>query len=131
MKNNKYIFPAVFEFGNEEIGVYFPDLDGCITGGSTELEAFQLAQEVLALHLLGMEEDGETIPTPTSLFDLDLQANERAVIVEVYMTAVRMSNKNKSVNRTVTLPAWLNEKGLEHGVNFSQLLQEALMEKLV
>lgn len=131
MKNNKYTFPAVFEFGNEEIGVYFPDLDGCIRGGSTELEAFQPAQEVLALHLLGMEEDGEIIPEPTALFDLDLQKNERAVIVEVYMPAVRMTNKNKSINRTVTLPAWLNAKGLEHGINFSQALQEALMEKLV
>lgn len=131
MKNNKYTFPAVFEFGNEEIGVYFPDLDGCITGGSTELEAFQSAQEVLALHLLGMEEDGEIIPEPTALFDLDLQKNERAVIVEVYMPAVRMTNKNKLINRTVTLPAWLNAKGLEHGINFSQVLQEALMEKLV
>lgn len=131
MKNKKYTFPAIFEFGNEEIGVYFPDLDGCITGGSTELEAFKSAQEVLALHLLGMEEDGDSIPTPTSLFDLDLQVNERAIIIEVYMPAVRMANKNKSVNRTVTLPAWLNAKGLEHDINFSQVLQEALMEKLV
>ena len=26
-------------------------------------------------------------------------------------------------------PAWLNERALEKGINFSQLLQEALVEK--
>lgn len=46
------------------------------------------------------------------------------------MPSVRMANINKSVNRTVTLPAWLNASALEMGLNFSQVLQDALREKL-
>jgi len=41
-----------------------------------------------------------------------------------------MAKENKSVNRTVTLPAWLNAAALEKGVNFSQALQAALIEQL-
>lgn len=37
---------------------------------------------------------------------------------------------NKSVNRTVTLPAWLNFAALERNINFSQVLQDALKMQL-
>ena len=46
------------------------------------------------------------------------------------MPAVRLANRNKAVNRTVTLPAWLNAKALEYNINFSQLLQEAIKKEL-
>ena len=50
--------------------------------------------------------------------------NERVVLVDVYMPSIRMAQVNRSVNRTVTLPAWLNAVALERNVNFSQLLQD-------
>lgn len=55
--------------------------------------------------------------------------NERVVLVDVYMPSIRMAQVNRSVNRTVTLPAWLNAAALERNANFSQILQDALKEK--
>jgi len=46
------------------------------------------------------------------------------------MPSIRLANANKSINRTVTLPAWLNSLALEKGVNFSGLLQDALFSHL-
>lgn len=129
-KPKMYSFPAVFEHTEDGIGIYFPDLPGAISGAETEVEALQCAKEVLGLHLLGMEEDEDIIPEPSSLFDIELESNERAVLVEVYMPSIRFANVNKSVNRTVTLPAWLNAKGMELQLNFSQLLQEAIKAEL-
>lgn len=37
-----------------------------------------------------------------------MDENERAVPVDVFMPAVRQAESNRAVNRTVTLPAWLN-----------------------
>ena len=37
---------------------------------------------------------------------------------------------NKSVRKTLTIPAWLNTAALEQGINFSQTLQEALISKV-
>lgn len=51
-------------------------------------------------------------------------------LVEVYMPSVRLSQENRSVNRTVTLPAWLNAQAMERGVNFSQVLQDALRAEI-
>ncbi|HEY4345619.1 MAG TPA: type II toxin-antitoxin system HicB family antitoxin [Parvibaculum sp.] len=50
-----------------DYGVSFPDLPGCVSAGSTLDEARAGAAEALALHIQGMEEDGEAIPEPSSL----------------------------------------------------------------
>ena len=85
---------------------------------------------MLGCVLYGLEEDGEQIPTPTPLSKVDTNENERAVLVDVYMPSIRMAQVNRSVNRTVTLPAWLNAAALERNVNFSQILQDALRKEL-
>ena len=77
-----------------------------------------------------MEEDKEEIPSPTPLAKVEIQPNERAVLVDVYMPSIRQAHVNRSVNRTVTLPAWLNAAALERNINFSQVLQDALKTQL-
>lgn len=77
-----------------------------------------------------MEDDGDEIPDPTPLKDIKVESNERAILVDVYMPSIRLAHVNRSVNRTVTLPAWLNAAALEKGVNFSQVLQDALKDQL-
>jgi predicted RNase H-like HicB family nuclease len=61
------IYPAVMERGHNSLGVWFPDLPGCVSAGKTEVEARANAREALALHLEGMIEDGETLPVPSSM----------------------------------------------------------------
>ena len=34
------------------------------------------------------------------------------------------------MKKTLSIPEWLNEEAMEKGVNFSQVLQEALIQKL-
>ena len=129
-KIDRYFYPAIFTYEpDQEIAVVFPDLD-CATSGENEDDALLSARELLGIVLNGMEEDGETIPTPTSLNDIQVAENERVVLVDVFMPSVRLAHVNKAVNRTVTLPAWLNAMALEHNINFSQVLQEALKQQL-
>ncbi len=129
-KVERYFYPAVFTYEEgQEIAVTFPDLD-VATSGENEDDALLSARELLGSVLYGLEEDGEEIPAPSALPDVKMENNERAVLVDVYMPSVRMANVNRSVNRTVTLPAWLNAAALERNVNFSQVLQDALKEQL-
>ena len=39
-------------------------------------------------------------------------------------------NNNKAVKKTLSIPEWLNEAALEEKINFSQVLQEALKQRL-
>lgn len=129
-KKDRYFYPAVFTYEDgKEIAVVYPDLD-VATSGTDDHDALLSARELLGIVMFGLEEDGEPIPEPTPLSKVRLEANERAVLVDVFMPSVRLAQVNKSVNRTVTLPAWLNAAALERNINFSQVLQDALKAQL-
>lgn len=129
-KADRYFYPAVFTFTPEqEIAVDFPDLK-CATSGTDDVDALLSARELLGCVLYGLEEDGEEIPAPTPLSEVAVQSNERAMLIDVYMPSIRQARANRSINRTVTLPAWLNAAALERNINFSQTLQEALLSKV-
>ena len=126
----RYFYPAIFTYEEgQEIAVIFPDLD-VATSGINDNDALLSARELLGCTLYGLEEDGEDIPAPTPLSKVVLQNNERAVLIDVYMPSIRQAHINRSVSRTVTLPAWLNAAALECNINFSQVLQDALKAQL-
>ena len=125
-KIDRYYYPAIFAYEpGEQIAVVFPDLN-VATNGVDDKDALLSARELLGCVMNGLEEDNEQIPPASKLSDIEVSDNERAVLVDVYMPSIRQANTNKSVNRTVTLPAWLNSAALERNINFSQVLQEAL-----
>ena len=127
---DRYCYPAIFTYEeNQEIAVVFPDLE-LATSGIDDADALYSARDALGGRLELMEESGEDIPMPSRIADIEASKNERVVLVDVYMPSVRMEGVTKSVKRTVTLPAWLNAKAMELGINFSQILQEALQKKI-
>lgn len=128
-KASHYTYAAAF--AKEEDGGYsvrFPQLDGCFTQGDTLEEAMNNAREAMSLHLYGMEEDGEEIPAP----DLMPQVadGESVVLVNAWMTPFREQMRSQSIKKTLTIPAWLNAAAEKAGVNFSQVLQNALKDVL-
>ena len=129
-KPDRYVYPAVFTYEeSQEIAVVFPDLDAA-TSGENDGDALFSARELLGCVMAGLEEDGEEIPAPTSLAKVTCEANERVALIDVYMPSIRMAHVNRSVNRTVTLPAWLNAAAQEKNINFSQVLQDGLKQRL-
>ena len=130
-KPERYVYPALFTYygKDKEIAVVFPDLD-CATSGIDDTDALLSARELLGSRLALMEQLGYEIPPASHLSDIQEQDNERSVLIDVYMPSIRLANETKSINRTVTLPAWLNAAALERNVNFSQVLQDALKKLL-
>lgn len=126
----RYYYPAKFIYEDgKEIAVVFPDLD-VATSGINDEDAQNSARELLGIVMNGLEEDGEPIPDPTPLSEIKVNDNEKTALVDVYMPSIRYARVNRSVNRTVTLPAWLNAKALECNINFSQVLQDGLKKEL-
>lgn len=125
-----YNFFAVFAYYKGGISITFPDLPGCVSHGDNETEAIRNAQQCLALHLCGMEEDGEKIPKPTPISEIQTQKGEAVVLIEVFMPPMRNHFKNSVVKKTLTIPQWLNEAAVAQNINFSKTLQKALMSEL-
>lgn len=73
-----YTFPAVFTHQDgEEISVVFPDL-GVATSGVDDSDAFASAKELLAITILGMEDDDTPMPEPTEIKNIPLSSDENA-----------------------------------------------------
>ena len=127
----KYIYPAIFTEENEGgYSVNFPDIDGCFTCGDDLNDALFMANDVLSLMLVDFEDNKVTIPTPSRALDISLKDNEFVSLVQCDTIQYRKLLNNKAVKKTLTIPAWLNESATKMGLNFSQVLQEALMQKV-
>lgn len=126
----KLFYPAVF--AEEEVGysVCFPDIKGCITEGETMEEAFEMAQEALGLMISCVRDAREEVPQPSKPTEIKAKKGQVVVIVELDYAEYLRRNESKAVKKTLSIPSWLNQEALEAGVNFSQVLQEALMVKL-
>ena len=127
---DRYAYLAVLTFDDDGISIEFPDFPGCLPCADTEEEALLNAQEALGLHLYGMEQDGDPIPEPSSIHSFNLAPNQVAALVSVYMPLVRNQVKTVFVKKTLTIPAWINALAEEQHINFSQVLQDALKERI-
>lgn len=126
----KAMYFAVFEPCDAGFGVYFPDLPGCTSMGNTFEEAMDGAQEALGLHLWGMEDDGDDIPTPGAPPFEDVPSGAVLAAVTVFPDMVRNEMENRAVRTNVSIPAWLKTASEVAGLNYSQVLQSALMDCL-
>lgn len=59
--------PIIIEQGTQNYSAYVPDLPGCVATGRSIDEIKANMQEAIRMHLEGMIEDGEPIPTSYSL----------------------------------------------------------------
>lgn len=125
-----YVYPAVLDFADDGISIIFPDLPGCFSCAFSAEEAVHNAREAMGLHLYNMEDDNDVIPAPSDILSVEHEENQAVVLIDVSMPAVRERMRNKSMNKMCTVPAWLLTESKEAGINFSQTLQDALMEKL-
>lgn len=129
--NSKYVYPAVFTKENDgKYSVVFKDLEGCYTCGDNIEHAMEMAEDALALVLYGYESDGREIPVPSDPKTINVNSNEFVNYVKCDTLEYRKMYNNKSVRKNVTLPEWLNEEAEALKLNFSKILQEALLQKI-
>lgn len=62
-------YAIVIERADGNYSAYVPDLPGCISTGSSVPETKRNIAEAIELHLQGMRQDGETIPSPSAISD--------------------------------------------------------------
>lgn len=127
----KYAYPAVFTpEDNETYSIYFPDLEGCYTCGDSVQDGIEMAKDALALTLFGYEKDNREMPVPSKPSEINYSGDEFVTYVSCDTMEYRKKFCSKAVKKTLTIPEWLNEAASAMGINFSQVLQEALMQKM-
>lgn len=121
-----FVYPAIFHQEEDSYWVEFPDLEGCHTYGGSIPETMEAAQEALAAYLLTLLEQGHPLASPS---DISACRAEDGFVSLVSCT-IDQYKETKAVKKTLTIPSWLNDRAIAMGLNFSKVLQDALISKI-
>ena len=121
-----FVYPAIFHKENDSYWVEFPDLQGCQTYGNTINETINYAQEALESYISSMLEQNLTLPVPSDITLIKVDDGFTSLV----SCNINQYKATKAVKKTLTIPMWLNEQASNLGLNFSQVLQDALLTKI-
>lgn len=129
----KLVYPAVFTPCIEKEGytVEVPDLPGCVTEGKDLVDAIEMGVDAASGWVLAELEEGNNIPAPSLRKEnIKLEDPESFVSMLVLdMDAYAEKYGDKTVRKNITIPAWLNTYGEKNNINFSRVLQDALLKR--
>lgn len=128
---NLYFYPAIFH--NDEKGGYwisFPDFPECMTQGEDMEDAYRMAVEAIGLCIDEKLKNKEELPKVSAPVDYLVEEGDFSCLIEFDLVEYRKKHNSKSVKKTLTIPEWLNEIAISQNINFSQVLQDALIQKM-
>lgn len=135
----KGVYPTFIAKCDADFLVYVPDWD-IYTEGSSFLDAIEMARDAIGLKGIDYEDDGKDMPlasdydtaTVKAKADVEIFDYSKGILtmVDVDFAEYRKKHDNRMVKKNCTIPYYLNAIAEKEGINFSRVLQEALMEKL-
>ncbi len=127
----KLVYPAIFTPCLEKDGftVEVPDLPGCVTEGNSLADAIEMGTDAASGWVLDELEEGNSIPPASELSTIVTEGGSFKSLLVLDMDAYSEKYGTKVVRKNITIPAWLNTYGEKNNINFSKVLQEALLKK--
>ena len=128
----KLIYPAIFTPFSDGSGGYtveVPDLPGCVTEGKDIIEAIEMGIDAASGWVLDELEDGKAIPQASDRKDLMAPEGSFINLLILDMNSYQEKYGQKTIRKNITIPAWLNTYGEKKGINFSRVLQDALLKE--
>ena len=121
------VYPAMFEQDGDYITVRFPDIPEAMTQGENLDEAYKMAEEVLGFAL----EDYKEMPKASSIEEVKKsQPDATIALISIDMVAYMRKYHSKTIRKNVSIPEYLAVLAKEQGINTSQVLAEALENKI-
>lgn len=121
-----FVYPAIFHKEDDAYWVEFPDLEGCHTFGGSIPETMGAAQEALSAYLLTLLEQGRPLAAPSDVSQLHADDGFSSLV----SCDIDQYKETRAVKKTLTIPSWLNDRAVSMGLNFSKVLQDALIAKI-
>ncbi len=131
----KVAYPVFIKQDNSDYLVFVPDFK-IYTEGTSYADAIEMARDAIGCRTLDAEP-----PEPSGYTEAEKIAQADAddtfnfsdgilTLVDIDIDEYRRKNSNRAVKKNCTIPSWLNESATAAGINFSQVLQDALKREL-
>lgn len=125
----KVVYPVVFTNLGNGFMAYVPDME-INTQGGTLTDAIEMARDAIGLMGIDMQDDGKPIPAPSSFESVPHDDGGFVSMVDIDLDAYRRAHDLRTIRKNVTIPSYLNDLADQAGVNFSQVLQDGLKQRL-
>ena len=99
------------------------------TSGKDLADAMEMARDAIGIVGIEYQDQGMQLPNPNE-GELEKEKNDIVTYVDIDFDVYRMKADNRRVRKNVTIPYSLNAKAEKLGLNFSRVLEEALMTKV-
>jgi len=127
----KLFYPALFHTAEEGgFWVSFPDIPECLTQGDDISQAYEMAVDTLGLALACREKERQPIPCSYDPTAVTPDPGSFLAVIEFDLLAYKKRTNSRAVKKILSSPKWLNEAAMDRNLNFSQILQEALLAKI-
>lgn len=117
-------YPIVLTFTKEGYTAYIPDFNLTVKG-EKQSDAIDAAKKAVYLWALSEENAEKSIPKPFSTNGIVAKSGQIVTLVDVFL-----EDQQRMVQKSIAIPCWLNELAEKENIDFSQVLQEGLKEKL-
>ncbi|WP_130850789.1 type II toxin-antitoxin system HicB family antitoxin [Intestinimonas timonensis] len=125
----KQVYPVILHPEQEGgFSVSVPDLN-IGTQGETIAECIDMARDAIGLWGICEQDEGRVIPEPSGLTP-EHEEGELVTLVDIDFDAYRRTHDMRTIRKNVTIPSYLNDLAERAGVNFSQVLQDGLKQRL-
>lgn len=128
MESEILVYPVILSKNDDGYFVTVPDFT-VNTEGNDVADAIAMARDAIGINVLQLEDEDKTTPEPYSR-SFQIQDDDVLTLVDINMADYRKKRDNRTVRKNCTIPYHLNAEAEKAGINFSQLLQEALKQKL-
>ena len=125
----KAVYPTILIPDDESFLVKVPDLE-IETEGYDMADAIEMARDAIGLKGICLEDMGKKIPEPSPMSSISTAPGETLTLVDIDCAEYRLSVDNKAVRKNLSIPNWLNVRAEKAGINFSKVLQDALISAL-
>lgn len=125
----KQVYAAIFTRCEVGYLVDIPDFD-ITTQGDDLADAIDMARDAINLMGITLEDEGKAVPVASDIGEIRLEPGQFCTLIDCDFDTYRKAMDNRAVKKNCTLPSWLNQRAEKAHINFSAVLQEALLERL-
>lgn len=132
-------YPVFIKQVEKDYLVYVPDME-IYTEGNSISNAIEMATDAIGLKGINLEDDGISLPEPgdyasalqkAQAYTEDIDYSTGILtLVNVNFDTYRKKVRNKAVKKNCTIPYWISVAADNAGINYSRVLQDALIKIL-
>ncbi len=131
---NEITYPVILTYEDNTIYIGIPDFEtgNYVSFAETMEEAIKYAKEIITINYTDFEDNQKEIPKPSDMRELKktLKDNQDVIYVSLWLPYEKSLVKVAYKKKTLSIPTWLDILATQKNLNFSQILQEALKQKL-